>query len=56
MSSREARKETLYKLAQYERGWLETALDGLREEMKDGLEKLPMAIWTLSCDLTDLYG
>jgi hypothetical protein len=56
VSELEAAKETLFELAQYERGCLSDAICRLREEMCDVKMNLQMDILSMFCDVTDLYG
>lgn len=50
------RKKTLYELAQYERSWLRYTMKRLGDEMADIGRRREMEVWTMFCDVTDLYG
>ncbi|KAF3067424.1 Copalyl diphosphate synthase [Daldinia childiae] len=51
-----AKKKSLYELAQYERSWLGDAMGHLGDEMRDIGRRRQMEVWTMFCDVTDLYG
>lgn len=52
----QAKKKTLYELAQYERSWLSDVMRRLRDEMQGSQKRRQLDIWNMFCDVTDLYG
>ncbi|KHN93735.1 terpene synthase family protein [Metarhizium album ARSEF 1941] len=52
----ESRKKTLYELAQYERDWFEDAMSRLGTEMRHVGRSRQLEVWSMFCDVTDLYG
>lgn len=56
VSELQARKETLFALAQYERGWLDNSMDQLRAEAQAVGRRRQVQVLTMFCDVTDLYG